>query len=158
MNKKNKRSYKPKRGVPGFEVNSLAFGLSIFKSAKLIFMIIICTGLLAGCASYNAQTVVSTSIEYAQQEIPEEQLLDVGIEVFTSETFTTEKAKKEGTLPGIRKSEGHYIPYHLKNTLQQSSHWGMVRVIPGDSDSADVIVKGKIIESNDAKFTLCKIG
>jgi hypothetical protein len=40
------------------------------------------------------------------------------------------------------------MAYHLKNTLEQSSHWGTVRVVPDDEASVDVLVKGEIIHSN----------
>jgi hypothetical protein len=110
--------------------------------------LIVCMSVLTGCATFNAQKIGPTPIDHAQHEIPEEELLDVGIAVFSSENLTIEDAKKKGTLPGIQKAESHYIPYHLKNTLQQSSHWGMVRVTPTESDAADVLIKGRIIESN----------
>lgn len=103
---------------------------------------------LSGCATITTQKVGPTSIIQAQEEIPEEQLMDVGIAVFDTEEFTEEQAKKEGTHPDIRKAEGHFIPYHLKNTLQQSGHWGAVRVMPTDNSVFDLMVKGKILKSN----------
>jgi hypothetical protein len=90
----------------------------------------------------------------AQEEIPEDQLMDVGIYTFTSEEISEEEAEEEGTSNEIRKAEGHFMPYHLKNTLHQSSHWGAVRVIPAETDSMDLFVKGKIKESNGEHLTL----
>jgi hypothetical protein len=84
----------------------------------------------------------------AQEEIPEDQLMDVGILVFESKEISEEKAADEGTNNDIRKAESHFMPYHLKNTLRQSSQWGAVRVIPAETDSVDLLVKGNIIESN----------
>lgn len=115
---------------------------------QTVFLVCALLFVLNGCANYMAQKVVPTPIIQAQQEIPEEELLDVGIAVFESEELTEEKAKKEGTHPDIRKAERHFIPYHLKNTLQQSSHWGAVRVIPTEIPEVDLLVKGEIIESN----------
>jgi hypothetical protein len=110
----------------------------------MIFILILFTG----CAAFNAQKVGPTTIMKAQEEILEEQLLDVGILVFESDKFTQEQAKKEHTSQQIRKAEHHFMPYHLKNTLQQSSYWGAVRVLPGETKSIDVLVKGKVLESN----------
>ena len=101
-----------------------------------------------GCATYNAQKVGPTAIEQARTEIPEEQLLDIGILVFETEELTPEAEKKEGTNADIRKAETHFIPYHLKNTLHQSSHWGAIQVVPAETNSVDLMVKGKIRESN----------
>jgi len=103
---------------------------------------------LSGCATYYAQQVGPTPIMRAEQEIPEDQLLDVGILVFKSEELSDEKAEDEGTNNEIRKAESHFIPYHLKNTLQQSGQWGAVEVIPSTTDSVDITVNGKILESN----------
>ena len=113
-----------------------------------------CLMMLAGCATYDAQKVGPTPILQAQAEIPEEQLLDVGILVFESQELTEKQAKKEGTNPDIRKAESHYIPYHLKNTLQQSSHWGAIRVVPSETQSVDLMVNGEIIESNGEHLVL----
>jgi hypothetical protein len=110
--------------------------------------------MLHGCATYNAHEVGPTSMLQAQQEIPEEKLLDVGIAVFKSEELTEEKAKDEGTHPDIRKAERHFIAYHLKNTMQQSSHWGAVRVIPTETPDMDLLVQGEILESNGEQLIL----
>ena len=109
--------------------------------------------LLSGCATYQ-ENVAPTQIMRAQQEIPEDQLMDVGIQTFESEELSQDEAQEEGTSNGIRKAEGHFIPYHLKNTLQQTGHWGAVRVIPTETDSIDLFVKGKIEESNGEHLTL----
>jgi hypothetical protein len=104
--------------------------------------------IISGCATYYAQQVGPTPIMRAEREIPEDQLLDVGVLVFKSQEITEEKAEKEGTHNDIRKAECHFIPYHLKNTLQRSGQWGAVQVVPTETDSFDVLVRGEILESN----------
>jgi hypothetical protein len=109
-------------------------------------MVFLCWALLAAaCATTK---VGPTAILQEPREIPEEQLLDVGIVVFSSEPMTAESARKEGTHAEIRKSEQNFLPYHLKATLQQSSQWGAVRVLPGETESVDLLIKGKILQSN----------
>jgi hypothetical protein len=110
--------------------------------------------LISGCASLGVQNVPPTALYSAKSEIPEEELLDVGIVTFNSVEMTEEEAKEQGTNAQVRKAEEHFIPYHLKSTLQQSSHWGMVRVMPKESTVADVVVKGKMIESNGERLVL----
>ena len=117
----------------------------LFFSAILIF---------SGCATYGSHTVGPTPIEQAKTEIPEEQLMDVGILVFETKELTAEDAKDEGTSLDIRKAETHYIPYHLKNTLHQSGHWGAIQVVPAETNSVDLLVKGKILESNGEDLVL----
>ncbi len=111
-------------------------------------LIFSCIMVFAGCATYSSQKVSPTAIEQARVEIPEEQLIDVGILVFESEALTPKEAKDEGTNAEIRKAETHFIPYHLKNTLYQSGHWGAIDVVPAVTNSVDLLVKGKILESN----------
>ena len=109
---------------------------------------------LTGCAAHNAQKVGPTTMMKAQEEILEDQLFDVGIQVFESEKISEEQAKEEHTSEEIRKAENHFIPYHMKNTLQQSGYWGAVRVLPTVAESIDVLIKGKILESNGELLVL----
>jgi hypothetical protein len=108
----------------------------------------------SACATYRAQEIVPTPIHQAQEEIPEERLLDVGILVFQSDELSEEGAREEGTNLQIRKAEGHFVPYHLKNTLHQSSHWGAIQVIPSKADSVDLTVKGTILKSNGEQLMI----
>ena len=109
---------------------------------------------LTGCAAHNAQKVGPTTMMKAQEEILENQLFDVGIQVFESEKISEEQAKEEHTSEEVRKAENHFIPYHMKNTFQQSGYWGAVRVLPTVAESIDVLVKGKILESNGEHLVL----
>jgi hypothetical protein len=107
--------------------------------------------LTAACATTK---VGPTAILLAPREIPEEQLLDVGVVVFSSEPLTAEKARKEGTHSEIRKAEQNFVPYHLKATLQQSSQWGAVRVLPGETESVDLLIKGRILQSTGGTLSV----
>jgi hypothetical protein len=123
---------------------------SVKKYASLFSALFI----LAGCATVGARHVGSTPIRQAKSEIPEEQLLDVGIMVFETKKLTPQEAKEEGTSAEIRKAETNFMPYHLKNTLHQSGHWGAIQVIPAETNSVDLVVKGKILESNGENLIL----
>jgi hypothetical protein len=115
------------------------------------YVLIICIGLfyITACSTLDgARKTAQTKMVQAKQTIPEAELLDVDIAIFTSDEITEKRARKEGTNPEVRKAENHFIPYHLKNTLEQSGYWGMVRVTPVVSDAAEVMVRGEIIESN----------
>ena len=122
----------------------------VFAIATLFLM-------LTGCGAHRSQRIVPTPMLQAQEEISEEELMDVGISVFETVELTEKKAKKEGTHIDVRKAERHFIPYHLKNTLQQSSYWGAVRVIPTETDGFDLLVKGEILESTGERLIM-KVG
>jgi len=93
----------------------------------------------------------------AQGQVPETMLMDVGIERFGQSLANKKSATRNaelGSTEDIRKAEGHFIPVHLKHTLEQTGHWGAVRVTPGPTDSVDVTVRGKIIESHGYHLSL----
>ncbi|MDJ0667793.1 MAG: hypothetical protein QNJ61_10960 [Desulfobacterales bacterium] len=121
----------------------------------LILANFLLSGALSGCATnYNARDVEATPIQIAQQEIPETELLDVGIVVFESAELTDEEIQDKGTNNDIRQSEAHFIPCHLRNTLQRSAQWGAVRVMPEENASHEVLLTGEILESNGQELVL----
>ena len=90
-------------------------------------------------------------------EIPEELLLDVGIQVFDPGLPDEDESALEenGIFPGVRKSEARFLAFHLKNTLESSGHWGAVRVLPeGVFSEVDLFVSGEILESTGLKLTV----
>jgi hypothetical protein len=117
--------------------------------------------LAAGCATQQRHVEVdNTTAIHAQMEQPEDELLDVGVAVFAHATAEEgeegEEAEEaeEGSedLEGLRKAEAHYIPYHLKNTLQRTGNWGAVRVTPIETQAVDVRVRGRVLASNGERF------
>ncbi len=105
--------------------------------------------LMGGCASLTVNKVNYIEAIQAKQQITENQLLDVGVFIFNPGIPESEKKReKETIIPEVRKAEARYIPFTLKNTLQATSQWGAVRVIPAETSSVDLIVNGDIVESN----------
>ena len=87
----------------------------------------------------------------ATEEVPEDLLLDVSIEIFDPgipDPTTVKPKKMEGVYPEVRKSESRFVPMQLKEILQATGFWGAVRVIPRGTSSAEVTVRGSIIESS----------
>jgi hypothetical protein len=110
--------------------------------------------LLAACSGATHKDVEPTAIDMAETELAEADLLDVGIEKFDPGVDGTETEPEEGVSLEIRNSEARYIPVHLKNTMQRTGHWGAVRVIPTRTEAADVLVVGKILQSDGEIFEL----
>jgi len=104
--------------------------------------------LVGGCTTPGYTRVRHTPIHVATAEIPESQLLDVGVEVTEVPSLSEKQLVKQGTTPDIRRSESHFIPYHLKNTLQMSSHWGTVQVVPPEDSNVDLKVTSTLNKSN----------
>ncbi len=128
---------------------------------RTIILLSIMLVVTVGCATHN--DVKPTPIINAQNEIPEDQLLDVGIQIFDPGTDELESEAENSAdedeqysektvFPQIRKAESRFIPYHLKTTLQNSGQWGAVRVVPSPTNAVDLLVKGEILESNGEKL------
>ncbi len=109
--------------------------------------------LMAGCSSHQVIDVEPQPLISASEEISDKQLLDVGIVIFDP-GLEEEYDEDDLIMPEVRKAEARFIPVHLRNTLQQSGHWGAVRVLPEAVQSLDLIVNGAIIESDGEVLSL----
>lgn len=102
----------------------------------------------AGCVTHETRPQQRVKLIQAASEIPEAQLLDVGVRLFDENLPKDEKVmEEEHIFPEVRKAEARYLPMQLRNTLEGTGQWGQVRVMPSDAEALDVYVSGKIIES-----------
>jgi hypothetical protein len=110
---------------------------------------------LSGCMTHETRPLPRINAIQATAEIPQDQLLDVGVKLFDENVPEDEKKReKERVFPDVRKAEARYFPMEIRNTLEGSGQWGQVRVIPVDEDALDVHVAGRILESNGMKLRL----
>ncbi|MGH1371054.1 MAG: hypothetical protein ACRBBW_03405 [Cellvibrionaceae bacterium] len=77
-------------------------------------------------------------------------LLDVGIIAFQPLMSSLARAQS----PLVRKAEARYLPYVLKQTLERSKSWGVVRVMPGQHGSAELNVEGVLLASDGERLVL----
>jgi hypothetical protein len=102
----------------------------------------------AGCVTHETRPQQRVKAIQASTEIPESQLLDVGVRLFEENLPKDEKTmEEEHIFPEVRKAEARFLPMQLRNTLEGTGQWGQVRVMPQDAEALDVYVSGKIIES-----------
>ena len=103
---------------------------------------------VSGCVTHETRPQQRVKLVQAASEIPEAQLLDVGVRLFDENLPKDEKKmEEEHIFPEVRKAEARYLPMQLRNTLEGTGQWGQVRVMPSDAEALDVYVSGKIIES-----------
>ncbi|WP_116813039.1 hypothetical protein [Steroidobacter cummioxidans] len=118
------------------------------RTLALIFLSVAALG-AAGCVTHETRPQQRVKAIQAATEIPEAQLLDVGVRLFEENLPKDEKKmEQEHIFPEVRKAEARYLPMQLRNTLEGTGQWGQVRVMPQDADALDVYVSGKIIESS----------
>lgn len=105
--------------------------------------------LLVGCATPTPPAPASPPVR--DGPIPEDLLLDVAVAVFDASIEADVDADRNPVVrPEIRRAEGHYLAYALKNELESSGHWAAVRVVPqsGAFEASDVAVSARIEDSD----------
>ena len=123
----------------------------------LIVLILI---IVSGCATmpnpYGYDKDASGNIKpiMTQQEINSAELLDVSIKLFDPGVLPEDEDDRKGLSKQIRESESRYMPVHLKYAMQRTGYWGNVRVIPIEGEGSELLVKGKILESDGETIKL----
>jgi len=85
----------------------------------------------------------------AQTEIPWDELLDVGIEIFDPGFSDDDELAliERGIFPDLRRSEAKFFAVQLKRTLESTGHWGAITVLPTHTEGVDINVSGEILDS-----------
>ena len=117
--------------------------------------------LLAGCGGNQAVIPHTVALVEQTEAVPEDELLDVGVVVFDPgvpdgeiEPEVLGELIRDGAFVHIRRTEAHYMAVHLRNTLQDSGHWGSVWIMPGESTAADINVSAEILHSDGERLRL----
>ena len=119
---------------------------------KRLIGILLVTGVgiaLGGCMTHETRPLARVNAVQAATEIPQDQLLDVGVHLFDENVPKDEKVQeKTHVFPEVRKAEARYFPMQIRNTLEGTGQWGQVRVLPVNANALDIQVNGSIAESN----------
>ena len=134
-------------------------GLNPCCDVRVALLAILLPVALAGCVVEETRPQPKVHPVQATAEIPESELLDLGVRVFDpgippEVENDTELQQKKGIYPDVRKAEARYMAMLLRNTLEASAQWGAVRVTPTNAEFVDVIVSGRIIESSGKELKL----
>ena len=115
----------------------------------------VCGLVLQACSISQTVKYDEVQMETAQSEIPTHELLDVGIILFDPNIpESPEKQQKNFVFPEVRRAEARYMPFHLKNTLETTGYWGSVWVLPERSDAVDLLIWGRIEQSDGYRVAL----
>lgn len=114
---------------------------------------------LSGCMVSETKPQAKLSAVQAVAQIEQAQLLDVAVREFDINlpekiAKDDEALAKKRIYPEVRKAEAAIIPSLLRDTLESSSQWGAVRVVPPSVQFVDVLVSGSIIESTGAHLAV----
>ena len=120
-----------------------------------LLVIIVCLA-STGCSVNEVVVAEETELVVAESPVDEALLLDIGIVEFAAGIPDDNNPEKTGVYDEIRNAETRFLAYHLKTTLQETGHWGAVRVIPSRSAFTDVIITGEI-EKSDGEYVVINI-
>ena len=101
-----------------------------------------------------AVPVGSVNLVVAQSS-SEQERLDVGLVIFNPGIpLDASTHSMLGIFPVIRKAEAQFMPGLLRQVLVASDAWGVVRVLPDHQASAELLVTGKILQSNGTRLVI----
>jgi hypothetical protein len=125
-------------------------------TARYLLLLTIVFTLLGGCSALGPTHDVKgpVPLNKAVAEVPENQLLDVWIELFDPGELPEDEDDAMGLSMDIRDAEARYIPEQLRTTMESTGHWGAVRVVPQQTTGAELLVKGTIIASDGEELAL----
>ena len=110
----------------------------------------LCPLLLAGLAAAEGLRPVQQWAQEANTELPRAALLEVGLlplDAGISPDMTDSDA-------ALRRAEARYYPYLLRTLLEDSGQWGPVRMLPGPSPTAELLIGGVLIQSTPARLMI----
>ena len=106
--------------------------------------------LIGGCAKFEYhQTKDVTPARFEESAditLVEEELLDVGIVLFDPGIDLLDD--ESAAYSSVRQSEAVWFASQLKSALEYSNVWGAVRTMPSANSILDLLIEGKILESN----------
>ncbi len=123
-------------------------------TTRISLLLVAVSFVLPACSVNEVIKAEETKLIVAKAAPEESLLLDIGIIQFEEGIPKNNDSMDTGIYEEIRSAESRYLPYHLKTTLQGTGHWGAVRVIPTRSAFTDVIISGRISESDGEFITL----
>ena len=111
-----------------------------------------CALVLTACVSQTVKSTTVPQVQTLEQQLPEAQLLDIGVVIFDPGLESDEDA--DFVYPEVRRAEARYMPYLLVDAIQSSGAWGAVRVVPNENQAMDLLVSATILESHGEELKL----
>lgn len=124
--------------------------------SQYLFIVGLLLALVSGCSSLGMKRDVDghVALNRAVVEVPDDQLLDVWIEIFDPGELPEDADEAMGLSMDIRNAEARFMPEQLRTTMESSGYWGAVRVVPQNTEGSELLVRGIILVSNGEQLEL----
>ena len=127
-------------------------------SLRTVLVVLALGAGVSGCVVQDQRPMAPVVAQRATAEIPQAELLDVGIHMFDPNIPPDlAEQEKRRIFPEVRKAESRYMPVLLRDTLEGTGQWGQVRVLPVDSAGSDVNVAARILQSDGRVLELAVV-
>jgi len=128
---------------------------TLSKAVRCLSLCLFSCLLLTACnAPIQVKSTTYTPLQLENEDIAEAELLDLGVMAFDPGLDELSDKQADIVLPAVRVAEGHYLANQLARTIQDSTAWGAVRVLPSSDVITDVYVEGIILHSDGEKIEL----
>jgi hypothetical protein len=125
------------------------------RAARAAVATAFCMAFAAGCVVQDQRPIPPVVAQKATLEIPQDELLDVGIRLFDPNVPADPvDQEKQRVFPDVRKAESRYLPVLLRDTLEGTGQWGQVRVLSDAGAVSDVNISGRILQSDGSLLRL----
>lgn len=126
--------------------------LRFFRLAALLLLF----ALVQGCGTLGPMRDVDSGVllDKTVVELPENQLLDVWVEIFEPGEIPDDEDEAMGLSMDIREAEARYLPEQLRATMESTGYWGAVRLVPRNTAGSELLVSGTIIQSDGENLVL----
>jgi len=121
-------------------------------SIKLLALLLM-AALATGCVNNNVKRVNTVQATHAERELPTEKLLDVTITSFNP-GYQEPLPEDSRIYPEVRKAEAGFMPFQLREAMQNTGQWGAVRVTPEKPIAPELLVEGEILHSDGETLEL----
>jgi hypothetical protein len=119
----------------------------------LLFSILLCVNACSTFEYHETKIVEVDTISFEQEaQMSDAELLDIGVVLFDDGVDILDD--ESAAYSSVRQSEAVWFSSQLKDTIESSNAWGLVRTLPSKSMIIDVTVAGKLVESNGEVVTL----
>jgi hypothetical protein len=125
-------------------------------SSHRLFLLLLVLLAMQGCSTLGPTRDVDdvVPLDKTVVELPEDQLLDVWIELFDPGELPQDEDEAAGLSMDIRNAEARFIPEQLRATMEGTGYWGAVRLVPENTVGSELLVRGTIVESDGERLEL----
>ena len=130
--------------------------VSNFRSSHWVLLAAVIAWLISSCSTTEVITASAKPPIQLQSFQTGAPRLDVTVIPLDPNLAALAKANG-GEIPvtaEVRHAESRYIAFQLKETLQQTGNWGIVRMMPTAAQHHQLVITGKILESDGEKLSV----